>query len=151
MGERILLHWQRHSRQKWKITEWLQAKSATEQRIHQKKVESYWEDHKDEKERLEKQAESLQAEIDTLSQEESFITNSKKIANLNTEIKKKKNELSALGLLERRAKKEVKEQLEILESEKAQYIEMNKPKEAALEEKKKKLESTRNKLNNPVG
>lgn len=134
-----------------KITEWLQAKSATEQRIHQKKVESYWEDHKDEKERLEKQAESLQAEIDTLSQEESFITNSKKIANLNTEIKEKKNELSALGLLERRAKKEVKEQLEILESEKAQYIEMNKPKEAALEEKKKKLESTRNKLNNPVG
>lgn len=133
------------------ISKWQGEKTAAEQRIHQKKVESYWGDHKDEKEQLEKRAESLEAEIETLSQEENYTTTSKKIANLNAEIKQKENELSALGLLERRAKKEVREQIEKLESEKTRYVEMNKPKEAALKEKKRQLESTNNKLNNPVG
>ena len=42
-------------------------------------------------------------------------------------------------------------QIEKLESEKEQYVEINKPKEAALEGKRRQLESINSRLENPLG
>lgn len=132
------------------IAEWQEAKREAEKRVHQKKIDSYWESHKEEKEQLEKRIANLEEEITALSQDDSYVATLKRISDLNSEIKKKEKELDALGLLERRAKRELKEQIKKITSEKVQFIEKNKPKDTVLQKKKDELTTAKNKLDNPV-
>ena len=133
-----------------KIAEWQSAKADSEQRIRQSKINEYWDAHQEERASLEASVKQLKEDLIKLKSDEQYAATKVKISSLSGEIEIKEKQLSALGILDRKAKKELKSEIESLRSEKDNLVKRNKSKEDVINDKEKELAECKSRLENPI-
>ena len=133
-----------------KIAEWQSAKADSEQRIRQNRINKYWDAHQEERASLEASIKQLKEDLIKLKSDEQYSATRAKISSLSGEIEIKEKQLSALGILDRKAKKELKSEIESLRSEKDNLVKKNKSKEDGINDKEKELARCKSRLENPI-
>ena len=134
-----------------KIAEWEKSKEETMRKIHQQSVDESWDAHEEEKTQIEKRIQDIEAEIVSIGEREDYVAAKKNLEKLNNRISDKNNELEQLGTFKLSAKKEIKNQIDALDSEKQQILDQIEQTEILIKAKRVVLSDLREKLDNPLG